>query len=108
MYYVNDKSGPSNVLRTFELKNTAGEVTQIPLGGKFEYRIDIAEGVQTVSVVYQGETYSASEVISSFWTGLGVYFKAGMYLGVGEPGSGGGTIGYGAGQASFYALEVAH
>lgn len=34
--------------------------------------------------------------------------KAGLYNGVGQPGSGAGTTGTGAGRDSFYALKVSH
>lgn len=106
LYYGNDKSPSSEVFR--DLKDAAGRVTSIPLGARFDYSIIVAGGRLVVSVTHNGTVYSASEAISSFWAGKGLYFKAGLYLGVGAPGSGAGTTGSGTGRVSFYSLRMTH
>lgn len=106
--YANDKSGSSNKELSYDLKDAQGRVTNIPLGAKFDYSIVVAAGKLTVSATYNGVVYSASETISSFWTGKACYFKAGMYCQVGKPGSSAGSTGTGTGTAAFYKLEVSH
>jgi hypothetical protein len=74
------------------------------MNAKFDYRINVKNGKETVSVVYNGVSYSASETLSSFWNGKALYFKAGVYVQVGKVGSGAGTTGSGRGRTSFYYL----
>lgn len=108
IYYVNDKSGSNGTTETkFELKSSSGAKANIPLNAKFDYKINIKDGKETVSMVYNGVLYSASETISNFWPGKALYFKAGVYVQVGKAGSGAGTVGTGQGKVSFYYLKRA-
>lgn len=104
IYFYDDKAGAGLQETQFVLKNASGAVTNIPLNAKFDYAIVVDGNYLTVSVVHQGITYSASDMISSFWPGKPLYFKAGAYVQVGKPGSGAGTTGSGRGQVSFYKL----
>lgn len=107
VYYINDKSTGGKEL-THELKSASGQVSAIPLNAKFDYKITVANNTLTVMVTHDGVSYSYSEPINSFWSGKGMYFKAGSYNGVGAPGSGAGTLGSGASRVSFYNLEISH
>lgn len=106
VYYGNDKSPTAE--KFYDLKDSQGRVSAIPLGAKFDYTIQVAAGKLTVSATHGGVVYSASETISSFWNGKGLYYKAGMYCQVGKPGSSAGSTGTGTGTAAFYALSVSH
>lgn len=103
IYFHDDKSGPNHQETQFYLKSSTGAFTNIPLNSIFDYTIKVANRIHSVTVVHNGVTYTASEPVSSFWSS-GLYFKAGVYLGVGKAGSGAGTIGTGRGRATFYRL----
>ena len=100
--YSNDKSGADEKERSFELKATNGNTTEIGLGEKFEYTIEVSRlGDLTVRVVHKGVPYEAVERIAKFWEEKPLYFKAGVYVQVGRDGSG-------RGRASFSELSVSH
>jgi hypothetical protein len=104
LYFYDDKSGPSQKELQYVLKSSSGASTNIPLNAPFEYSIVVANNALVVSAKYNGVTYSAADPISSFWPGKALYFKAGVYVQVGKPGSGAGTTGTGQGKVSFYKL----
>jgi hypothetical protein len=104
IYFVDDKAGSSQKETQFVLRSNSGAAASIPLNAKFDYSIQIRDGLQTVSVSYGGTVYSATETISSFWPGKALYFKAGIYVQVGKAGSGAGSIGTGKGTVTFYRL----
>jgi len=104
IYFHDDKAGSSQVETQFDLKDASGAKTKIPLDAKFDYTINANSSKLTVSVVYNGVTYTAADPISAFWPGKALYFKAGVYVQVAAPGSGAGTVGTGWGQTSFYRL----
>jgi hypothetical protein len=104
LYFHDDKSGVNQTELEYVLKSSAGGTTNIPLNATFDYSIVVANGSLVVSARYDGITYTASEPISSFWPGQALYFKAGVYVQVGKPGSGAGTMGTGRGKVSFYKL----
>jgi hypothetical protein len=104
LYFYDDKSGPAQIEVQYILKSSSGAATNIPLNAQFDYSIVVANGSLVVSVRHDGITYSATEPISSFWRGQALYFKAGVYVQVGKPGSGAGTVGTGQGKVSFYKL----
>lgn len=104
MYFVDDKAGTSHKETKFYLKDSSGANSSIPLNSKFDYTIHATRTQLTVTVVHAGKTYSAVDPISSFWPGKALYFKAGLYLGVGEIGSDAGTQGTGQGRVTFYRL----
>lgn len=104
IYFHDDKAGSSQVETKFQLKDSTGAMPQIPLNAKFDYTIRATRTMLTVTVNYAGKTYTANDPISAFWPGKGLYFKAGVYLGVGKPGSGAGTTGTGRGTTIFYRL----
>lgn len=103
IYFYDDKAGSSKKETKFELKNKP-----IPLNDEFEYEIKVASGELTVTVINDGEAWVAKEKIGSYWTNDPLYFKAGVYLGVGKPGSGAGTTGAGQGRATFSNIAFAH
>ena len=105
---MDDKAGPNLKETKFTLRSDSGEAMRVPLDAAFSYSIVADRNDLTVSATYDGVTYSAVDHISRFWPGKELYFKAGLYLGVGRPGSGAGTTGYGGGTSSFYALDLSH
>lgn len=104
LYFYDDKSGSSHQELQYVLKNSSGVATNIPMNDKFDYTIKVSKGYMTVSATHNGVQYSATEQISSFWPGLSLYFKAGIYVQVGKAGSGAGTTGSGRGRVDFYRL----
>lgn len=104
--FYDDKAGSSPKETQFILKSSSGQVTQIPLNAKFSYSIVADKSNLTVTAQYNDVTYTAKEPISSFWPGKALYFKAGIYVQVGKPGSGAGSTGSGQGKATFYSLKL--
>ena len=104
LYFHDDKSGQSHHEVQFDLKNAAGKTSNIALNEKFTYSITVSKGILSVTALYAGMTYMASESISSFWPKKALYFKAGVYCQVGKPGSKAGTIGTGRATATFYEI----
>ena len=104
LYFYDDKSGANQNELQYILKSSTGATTSIPLNAPFDYTIVVANGSLVVSARHGGTTYSATEPITSFWRGQALYFKAGVYVQVGKPGSGAGTVGTGRGKVSFYKL----
>ncbi len=102
VYFVDDHAGSNNAETTFDLKSASGALTNIALGDKFSYKIEVTAGTAKVTVYANGETYSASTAVNSIWQGDDLYFKAGVYLGANE------TTATGAGEASFYGLDYGH
>jgi hypothetical protein len=102
IFFEDSMGGPNGTRKRFWLKSNNGQNTKIPLNSKFDYQIKIANNVQTVTVRYNGETYTASEPINSKWQGREVYFKAGNYVQVGDDPDH--THGTGRGRVSFYKL----
>lgn len=108
VYFVNDKAGPDNKETTFQLLDASGKTPDISLGEKFSYDIDTHNGILKVALHADGQDYTSTTQVSDSWSGDKFYFKAGVYLGVGEAGSGAGTTGTGAGQTTFDELHYAH
>ncbi|HMN68694.1 MAG TPA: polysaccharide lyase family 7 protein, partial [Bdellovibrionales bacterium] len=104
LYFYDDKAGSGLKETQFILKSNSGAETNIPLNAKFDYSILVTPTMMTVSAVHSGVVYSASEMLSSFWPGKSLYYKAGVYVQVGKAGSGAGTTGSGKGQTTFYRL----
>ena len=102
VYFVNDHGGSTGQETAFRLKNSAGKTPDISLNEKFSYTISASANRLKVSVYADGEVYTATDTINSFWNTDTFYFKAGTYLGVNE------TQGTGYGQTSFYALKFDH
>jgi hypothetical protein len=105
IYFYDDKAGSSLKETQFILKSAAGAETQIPMNAKFDYSIIVANGALVVTATYNNIVYSATDKLSSFWPGMVLYYKAGVYVQVGKPGSGAGSTGSGQGQVSFYKLS---
>jgi hypothetical protein len=115
LYFVDDKASDkrrnakSKYKETaFELKSSSGRSTSIPLNSSFSYEIKVADGKLTVATQHEGEAYSATEVISDFWPGQPLYFKAGVYVQVGKSGTKARTIGTGQAKVTFLSLTVQH
>ena len=110
IYFINDKSGDDMKERTFDLLDGNGQASsKIPLGEKFSYSMIVKSGMLSVSVLHGGKAYSRSEKVGKFWNDSKLcYAKAGIYLGVGKPGSGAGNIGTGQGSATFFHLKISH
>ena len=102
VYFVNDHAGSTGQETAFRLTNSAGKTPYISLNEKFSYTIDASSSQLKVSVYADGQVYTATDTINSFWKTDTFYFKAGTYLGVNE------TQGTGYGQTSFYALDFKH
>jgi hypothetical protein len=102
VYFVNDQAGASNSETKFTLKDSTGATPEISLDEKFSYTINAKGSTLEVDVHADGKVYESSTAINSVWQSDSFYFKAGAYLGANE------SNGSGAGQASFYALDVKH
>jgi len=102
VYFVNDQAGASNSEIKFTLKDSTGATPEISLNEKFSYTINAKGSTLDVDVHADGKVYQSSTKINSVWQSDTLYFKAGAYLGTNE------SNGSGAGQASFYALDVSH
>lgn len=108
IYYINDKSGDRRKELTHYLIANTGVETDILLGEEFSYSILVALGMLRVTVTHKGVKYQAHEKINSFWKKKALYFKAGVYLQVGKPGSKAGTTGTGVGTAVFSDIDIYH
>jgi Ca2+-binding RTX toxin-like protein len=97
---MNDQAGPLNKETRFDFTNASGQRPSISLDEKFSYTIDAYGDTLQVTVRADGQIYTSTSHISAVWNTDAFYFKAGVYLGV--------NSGTGAGQASFYALNVSH
>ena len=102
VYFVNDQAGASNSETKFTLKDSTGATPDVSLNEKFSYTINAKGSTLEVDVYADGKVYESSTKINSVWQSDTFYFKAGAYLGANE------SNGSGAGQASFYALDVNH
>ena len=107
IYFYDDKAGTSQRETRFDLKDSDGNAPNIQIGELFTYSIVVADKVLTVSVLHNGTTYTARDQIGPFWLNSSqkLYFKAGLYVQVGKPGSGAGTTGSGEGSVSFCELS---
>lgn len=102
MYFANDLSGANNTENKFYFKNGAGLAPSIDIGEKFSYQIDARGDTLNVIIYADGDVYTSTTQINSVWQTDTLYFKAGVYLGVDE------STSTGAGQVSFYALDMSH
>ncbi len=102
VHFMNDRAGSGNRETMFVMKDSSGNVPSISVGEKFSYMIDARGDTLTVNVYADGKTYSSISKINSIWQSDTLYFKAGIYLGINE------DSGSGAGQASFYGLDIGH
>jgi hypothetical protein len=102
VYFVNDRAGSGNAETKFTLKDGAGATPNVSLNEKFSYTINAKGSTLEVDVYADGKVYESTTKINSVWQSDALYFKAGAYLGANE------TNGSGAGQTSFYALDVRH
>ena len=105
LYFNNDKAGASGKQESFPLKDEAGNLTSIALGESFSYTITADASRVIVTAVADGETFTASDTISSFWAGKELYFKAGVYV---QVSTGGREIGTGTGTATFTSIKLKH
>jgi Alginate lyase len=84
-------------------------VSTIGLSERFSYEIQLANNAYTVSITYQGHTYSGtSGPLDASWSSDTYYFKAGVYTQANSGGQGGDTEGTGAGQVTIRSLEASH
>jgi Alginate lyase/RTX calcium-binding nonapeptide repeat (4 copies) len=102
VYFVNDQAGSGNSETKFTLKDSGGATPDVSLNERFSYTINAKGSTLEVDVYADGKVYESSTKINSVWQSDTFYFKAGSYLGANE------GNGSGAGQASFYALDVNH
>jgi Alginate lyase/RTX calcium-binding nonapeptide repeat (4 copies) len=102
VYFVNDQAGSGNAETKFTLKDSTGATPDVSLNERFSYTINAKGSTLEVDVYADGKVYESTTKINSVWQSDTFYFKAGAYLGANE------TNGSGAGQASFYALDVNH
>jgi len=104
LYFIDDKAGDEMEETQFDLVDEAGDTTNIRLGDEFSYAIDVDGKSLIVTATHQGKTYIATDLISRFWVDKDLYFKAGAYVQVGEPGSKARAVGTGQGKVTFTAL----
>jgi hypothetical protein len=102
VHFVNDQAGPGNSETKFTLTDSTGATPDVSLNEKFSYTINAKGSALEVDVYADGKVYESSTKINPVWQSDTFYFKAGAYLGANE------SNGSGAGQASFYALDVNH
>lgn len=102
LYFMNDHAGSMDAGTKFLLLDSSGRAPSVSLNEKFSYAIDARGDQLSVTVYADGQTYSSKTQINDIWDTDKFYFKAGAYLGVNE------TNGSGAGQVSFYSLNVSH
>jgi hypothetical protein len=100
LYFANEVSSLGGE-KNFFLKSASGAETSIPLNEKFSYTIATENGRIVVTAQHNGVTYTASDLIVSYWTSDSMYFKAGAYLGVGSAAKGSGTVGTGKAVVAF-------
>jgi hypothetical protein len=108
VYFVDDHAGPDSAPVEFHLYDPQGREPDISIGEKFDYSIQVGNKGLTVDVVADHTLYKAFDPISHVWDSDRFYFKAGVYNGVGAPGSGASTLGSGVGVAAFYFLAATH
>jgi hypothetical protein len=102
VYYMNEHTAEDGKEHRVYLTNKAGEQPNVDKGEVFSYKIVATSTSLTVEVMADGQTYSSTAGIHSFWDNDSFYFKAGVYLGVHA------KSGDGWGQASFYGLDFGH
>lgn len=102
LYFVNDIAGATGRETKFSLTNKAGSKPDVALNERFTYSISVTSDRVKVTVLADGQTYTATDTINQGWRSDAFYFKAGAYLGVNE------TQGTGYGQTSFYDLKFSH
>lgn len=102
VYFMNEHAGPKNTEMEFRFKNAAGQEPNIALGEKFSYSIDARGDTLTLKILADGQVYTSSTSINSWWQSDEFYFKAGVYMGINE------SNGTGSGQVSFYGLDYSH
>jgi Ca2+-binding RTX toxin-like protein len=102
LFFANDITSNGTKDVHIELLNAAGQEASVSLNETFSYSIDVSQDRLVVSVMADGQVYSASNTINDAWNDNAFYFKAGAYLGVNE------TNGHGSGQVSIFALDVDH
>ncbi len=107
-YFVDDKAGPGNAPAMFFLRDAKGHEPSLSVGEKFDYSIQVGRHSMTVKAFTNNTIYEAFDPISPAWRADKFYFKAGVYNGVGAPGSGAATVGSGTGSVAFYQLVVHH
>jgi hypothetical protein len=78
-YFVDDKAGPKKVETRFYLVDGRGRRAKIRIGDRVRRKIEVRDGVLTVTAVVNGVTYSAVDPLSSFWVNKRCYFKEGVY-----------------------------
>jgi hypothetical protein len=93
---------------TYQFTDAAGNTPSIGLNQKFSYMINAQGSTLTAEVIINGDTYTSVTQIDSSWQSLPLYFKAGVYDG--DVGTAGTSLpqATGAGQATFYGLDMSH
>lgn len=94
LYFHDDKSGLEEEEVQFDLVDSKGNLTNIPLGEYFDYTIRTSGGVLTVSAIYHDTIYLASESIGRFFKDKPCYFKAGLYNQTHSDGFGHGEVNF--------------
>ncbi|MFC0219121.1 hypothetical protein FHS82_001708 [Pseudochelatococcus lubricantis] len=102
IYFINDRAGSKNKETKFQLRDENGDTPDVSLNERFSYRIDVSGDVLDVRVYADGKEYKSITKINKVWQDDELYFKAGAYLGVNS------DSGRGAGQVSFYQLDISH
>lgn len=85
LYFADDKAGAgtSGTETNFELQDDDGDPTVIPLDDFFTYVIEADTTGCRVTAWHNDVKYVAFSPASNFWPGKDLYFKAGVYNGVG-------------------------
>lgn len=102
VYFANDMTMAGSADAHIELLDAQGWQPSVSLNETFTYDIDVSADRLVISVVADGQLYSASSSINDAWNDDRFYFKAGVYLGVNE------HNGSGDGQVSIFAVDATH
>jgi len=91
---------------SYDLTDSGGSTTAIAVPETIAITMTVTPTTQTVEAVIDGTTYSHSKAISSYWSGVDLYFKCGAYSLVAPVGSGANTEGTGHAAVEITALAA--
>ncbi len=99
---------PTGHQDTYQLTDAAGNHPTAALGQVWSYEINVANGDLNVKVIINGDTYSSTTPIDPSFDTQTLYFKAGVYNGDAGFASTNLSQATGAGQVTFYGLDMSH
>ena len=108
IYFKNDHPASNYPGSVFQLTDAAGKHPVVGLNEKFSYSIDAHGSTLTVKVYIGNDVYTSVTNIDPTWQSDTLYFKAGVYDG--DTATPGVDLkqATGAGQTTFYGLDMSH